>query len=148
MMLKFCNLALSSSSLESSLHPLLCPLANRKPSFSSDRLNHSILVSLPRVRAGSGCNEAIYFWHPFLLRLVHPFIICICFCRPVPVGPVFVGPLGAHVSIFLVPATPPPPLDSQQTRSLCNGNGGRCRFATHAWILLLLSMRIENESRK
>lgn len=58
----------------------------------------------PRVRVGSGCTEAIYFWHPFLLRLVHPFIICICFCRPVPVGPVFVGPLGAHVSIFLVPA--------------------------------------------
>lgn len=63
----------------------------------------------PRVRVGSGCTEAIYFWHPFLLRLVHPFIICICFCRPVPVGPVFVGPLGAHVSIFLVPATPPSP---------------------------------------
>ena len=89
---------------------------HRRPSFLSfSSLPHllppSTRATQPRVKereregegeGGSGCTEAIYFWHPFLLRLVHPFIICIRFCCRVPVGSVFVGPLEAHVSIFLV----------------------------------------------
>lgn len=48
------------------------------------------VVSGPRVQlVESGCTEAIYFWHPFLLRLVHPFIICIRFCCRFPVASVF-----------------------------------------------------------
>lgn len=98
----------------------LAPLSPGRSSFScrpprpvqpwnSTVATHTRLVETEKEgERGSGCTEAIYFWHPFLLRLVHSFIICIRFCCRVPVGSVFVGPLGAHVSIFLAARTTSP----------------------------------------
>lgn len=92
-------------------------LSSRPPRvfwFCRDSLGSSTCASS---RRKSGCTEAIYFWHPFLLRLVHPFIICIRFCCRVPVGSVFVGPLRAHVSIFLAAGIDPPTLRCTRTKT-------------------------------
>lgn len=96
----------------------------------SDKTQNRLVLISPTTYIRSGrartCRAAPTQYisrHPFLFRLVHPFIICIRFCRPVPVGPCFVGPLEAHVSIFLVPARtplppPPPPPPRRQVTAL------------------------------
>lgn len=138
-MLKLRNLALSHRSSSTRAFPFFLSCAESFFLFRRPRClpSSSRFHVKPRVRVESGCTEAIYFWHPFLLRLVHPFIICMCFCCPVPVGSVFVGPLEAHVSIFLVATTPlPPPSPSRRRTRLTQvyptTGGGKRKFATQS----------------